>query len=232
MSRGNTQRIWEIDFFRGIALVLMVIFHFLYDLNEFYGFAVQYNSGIYYYIGKVSAISFMLISAVSCSFSSSNFKRAARFLGVALAITIVSHLYNPAFGIKYGILHFLGTCILLYPLFKGLHKYILVVLGTMIIVTGRYFSGLPVEHNYLFLFSLTGSTWVSADYYPLFPWLGVFLYGIALGKTLYPRPRSLLKYFRWSKPLSFMGRHTLSIYLIHQPLLLLLIGIYVKLKGE
>lgn len=232
MSSGTSRRLWEIDTLRGIALVLMIIFHFLFDLREFYGFPVHYNSGVYYYIGKVSAILFMLISAISCAFSSSNLKRAVKFLAVALAITIGTHLYNPAFGIKFGILHFLGMCILLYPLFKGLNKYILLVLGTIIIMLGRYFSVLPVDNNYLFLFSLTSNTWVSADYYPLFPWLGVFLYGIALGKILYPRHQSLLKRFQGSNFFGFIGRHTLPIYLIHQPVLLLLIGIYVKLKGE
>lgn len=210
----------------------MIIFHFLYDLREFYGFSVNYNSGVIYYVGKVSAILFMLIAAISCTFSSSNLKRAVYVLGVALVITIVTHLYNPAFGIKFGILHFLGTCILLYPLFKGLNKYILIVLGTLIIIIGRYFHGLPVDNNYLFLFSLTSSTWVSADYYPLFPWLGVFLYGIALGRILYPQKQSLLTRFPGSKFFSLIGGRTLSIYLIHQPILLLLIGIYVKLKGE
>lgn len=211
---------------------MMIIFHFLFDLREFYGFRVQYNSGVYYYIGKVSAILFILISAVSCAFSSGNFKRAVKFLSVALAITVGTHVYNPAFGIKFGILHFLGICILLSPLFKDLNKYILLVLGTMIIMIGRYFDGLQADNNYLFLFNLTSNTWISADYYPLFPWLGVFLYGIALGKTLYPRKQSLLKWCPGSKFLSSIGRHTLSVYLIHQPLLLLLIGIYVKLKGE
>lgn len=228
-STGN--RVWEIDVFRGIALVLMIIFHFLYDLREFYGFPVQYNSGLYYFIGKFSAILFMLISAISCAFSSGNMRRAAKLLGVAVCITIFTHLYDPAFGIKFGILHFLGSCILLYPLFKNLNKYILVVLGTMIIAAGRYFGGVEVSNNYLFLFNLTDSSWVSADYYPIFPWLGVFLYGIALGKILYPHKQSLFKTYRDNRLFGTVGRHTLLVYLIHQPLLLLIIGIYVKLKG-
>ena len=232
MSSGTSQRVWEIDALRGIALVLMIVFHFIFDLNEFYGFPVHYNSGAYYYIGKVSAILFILISAVSCIFSSSNLKRAVKFLGIALAITVGTHLYNPAFGIKFGILHFLGTCILLYPLFRDLNKYVLAILGTMIILVGRYFGEMQVHNNYLFLFNLTSNTWVSADYYPLFPWLGMFLYGIALGKTVYHRKQSLLKRFPGNKFFGYIGRHTLSVYLIHQPLLLLFIGIYVKLKGE
>lgn len=232
MNSGTSRRIWEIDAVRGIALVLMIVFHFLFDLREFYGFPVQYNSGVYYYIGKVSGILFILISAISCAFSFSNLRRAVKFLGVALAITIGTHLYNPAFGIRFGILHFLGTCILLYPLFRDLNKYVLALLGTMIIIVGRYFGGLSADNNYWFLFNLTSNTWVSADYYPLFPWLGVFLYGIALGKTLYHRKQSLVKWCPGSNFFGYIGRHTLLVYLAHQPLLLLFIGIYVKLKGE
>ncbi len=247
MKNNNTSgRVWELDFLRGIALILMVIFHLLYDLNEFYGYPVRYNSGIYFYIGKTAGSLFILISAVSSVFSRNNFKRAALFLGTGMAITLVTHLYNPAFGIKYGILHFLGTSVLIYPLFRNQDKYVLALLGTFIIALGIYFDSVKVDNNYLFLFNLTDSTWVSADYYPLFPWLGVFLYGVCLQKFFYPQPGSngerglnLMDYMpgRFSELkagldfVALLGRHTLLVYLAHQPLLILLIGIYVKIAA-
>ncbi len=229
MNNTRGARVWEIDFFRGIALVLMVFFHLLFDLKELYGYPVQYNSGIYFYIGKVSVILFILVAAVSSTFSRNNTRRAVKILAAALLISVVSHLYNPIFGIKFGILHFLGTSILLFPLFRKLNKYLLAILGTVIIAAGQYLNSVSVEHNYLFIFNLTSSPWVSADFYPLFPWFGVFLYGIALGKLLYPNRKSLFRYTPRRNLLCFIGRHTLPVYLIHQPLLLLVVGIYVKL---
>lgn len=225
----TTGRLWEIDFLRGIALILMIFFHVLFDLNEIYGFKISYNSGVYFYIGKLSVILFMLISAVSSSFTRNNTRRAGKFLLIAIIITVVSHSYDPRFGIKFGILHFLGISILLYPLFRDINKYILAVLGTIIIILGQYLGNISVQHNYLFIFNLTGSSWVSADYYPLFPWFGVFLYGIALEKIFYQKKRSLLTSTPPENFITFTGQHTLLIYLIHQPVLLLIIGLYIKI---
>lgn len=229
VDRKGTGRIWEIDFFRGIALVLMVFFHLLYDLKEFYGYPVSYNSGIFYYIGKASGILFIIISAISTGFSRNNRVRAGKFLTAALLITVATHIYDPGFGIKYGILHFLGTCVLLYPLFRNIGQYSLALLGTVIIISGQYLGRLDIGHSYLFLFNLTGPGWTSADYYPLFPWLGVFFYGMAIEKILYPGRVSLIRFKPQRDFLSFIGRHTFLVYLLHQPVLLLVIGLYAVL---
>jgi len=224
------ERVWEIDFFRGIALVLMIFFHVLFDLKEFYSYPVTYNAGIYDYLGKVSVILFILISAISSSFSRNNVRRGLKYLAVGMLITVASHLYNPDYGIKYGILHFLGTSILLFSLFRNLNKYILLILGTIIIILGQYLNVVPVSHSYLFLFNLTSSSWISSDFYPLFPWLGLFLYGTVLGKLLYPVKRSLFSFTPRKNILSFLGQHTLSVYLIHQPMLILLLGLFMEGK--
>jgi uncharacterized membrane protein len=217
-------RVWEIDYIRGIALVMMIIFHFVFDLREFYGYKISYDSGVIYYIGKVSAITFMLVSAISCSFSHDNNRRAIKLLATAALITIVTHLYDKQFGIKFGILHFLGICILLYPLLNKINSYVLAILATGAMLLGNYFDPLPIKHNYLFLFNLTSGSWVSVDYYPLLPWAGVFIFGIILSRMLYPNKRSLFSYWPKFRPVTYTGRHTLWIYLIHQPVLLLLIG--------
>ncbi|HWI54702.1 MAG TPA: heparan-alpha-glucosaminide N-acetyltransferase [Desulfobacteria bacterium] len=234
MNRTGRERLWEIDVIRGTALVLMIFFHILFTLKEVYGYDVHYNQGIYYYIGKTSAIMFILISAVSTSFSRNNIKRALKFIAVAALITVVTHLYNPALGIKFGIIHFLGLSVLLAQVFNKISSYLLAVLGILIIAAGLFLGPIAFDNNYLFLFNMTGTGWVSADYYPLFPWFGVFLFGIILGRVFYPakvsrfdsEPRSGLINF-----LGFLGRHTLIIYLIHEPVLVLLIGVYKKILG-
>jgi len=95
-----------------------------------------------------------------------------------------------------------------------------------------YFDTIPVRNNYLFLLNLTNSAWVSSDYYPLFPWLGVFLYGISIGRILYPGSVSLFGGVpRGTGLINFLGRHTLTVYLVHQPVLIFLIGIFGKLMA-
>lgn len=212
----------------------MILFHFLYDLREFFGFAVAYNQGIFYYTGKVSGSLFILISAISSGLSANNLLRAVKILGLALLITIVTHLYDPDFGIKFGILHFLGLSILLQSFFRWMKPVILIILGTFLILLGNYLGNQLASSNYLFLFNLTDSSWLSADYYPLLPWFGVFLYGTALGRILYPGRKSLFPKAEavWRstavRAVSWLGRHTLWVYLIHQPLLILLISLYIK----
>ncbi|HHW31926.1 MAG TPA: DUF1624 domain-containing protein [Clostridiaceae bacterium] len=219
--RTPAGRIWELDFFRGIALLLMIYFHFIFDMNEMFNYPVSYTSGINYYIGKISAILFIFISGISSSLSRSNIKRGLRVLAIALVITVATHLYGAEFGIKFGILHFLGICMLLYPLIRPVNNYLLVIICTMAIILGYYAQKVVVPYNYLFPFGLTSISFTSSDYYPLFPWSGLFIYGVVFGKVFYSSKKSLLPFNPNNnvvvRAVSFLGRNTLLIYLIHQP---------------
>ena len=225
MNIQNKKRIWELDFFRGIALIFMVYFHVIYDLKEFYDYPVSYASGINFYIGKASALLFMLISGISCTLSNSNIKRALKVLGAALAITLATHLYNPDYGVKFGILHFLGISMLLYPLFSKINKYLLIIFGTIVILLGNLFAKVPVTADYLFPLGLTTGSFISSDYYPLIPWLGVFLYGIAIGKLLYTNKQSLFTFSLEDNIISKVGRKTLLLYLVHQPFIIAVLAL-------
>lgn len=228
------KRIWEIDFLRGIALILMVVFHIVFDMSDIYKYPVYYDRGFFYYVGKASAILFMLVSGVSCSLSRSNVKRGVKILGIAMIITMVTHLYDADLGIKFGILHFLGICMILYPLFKPMKGYLLILLATSIIIVGNIFAGITVHNELLFPIGLTTSTFSSSDYYPLLPWMGVFLYGVFAGRTLYSNRKSLFGFEMMDNPVMMLGRHTLLVYIIHQPLILLfleLIDRFAAFKG-
>lgn len=220
---SGKSRIWEIDFLRGIALVLMIYFHVIFDLREFYNLPVSYSSGINYFIGKTAAILFMLVSGVSCSISRSNLKRGARVMGAALVISLVTHLYDPGYGVKFGILHFLGTCLLLSPLILRLNPYVLICLGTIAIPLGNFFAGISTSNDFLFPVGITSGAFISSDYYPILPWIGIFLYGSALGKLLYKKKRSIFRFNISSNIISMIGRHTLIIYLIHQQIILFIL---------
>lgn len=231
MIKKNAQgRIWELDFLRGTALILMVYFHVIVDLKDMYNMNLSYLSGVNYYIGKISAILFMLLAGISSSLSRSNVKRGIRVFAIALVISLVTHLYGPEFGIKFGILHFLGICMLLYPLMARIHKYLLIVIGTGIILLGNVFLRITPSTNILFPLGIYNASFSSADYYPLVPWMGVFIYGIVLGKLLYSRKRSLFPFEYRDNIINMTGRNTLLIYVIHQPVILLVLYI-LKLAG-
>jgi len=215
------QRLWEIDTFRGFALVLMIIYHLLYDLKEFYNFDIAYNQGIFFIIGKTAAILFILIAGVSCTFSKNNTLRAFKLIAWGYVIFLVMYIAVPGSNIVFGILQFLGVCILLSPVFKNISPYLLMAIGTIIILSGDSISKISISHNWLAPLGFMGPNFYSVDYFPLIPWFGVFLLGIALRKVVYKQERSLFatsgRYFR---PFTKVGQHTLIIYLVHQPLIM------------
>lgn len=221
----KSTRIWEIDFLRGIAIILMTAFHIIFDLSDIYGLPIDYSRGAIFYIGKTSAILFMLIAGISCSFSKNNVKRGIKIFVIAMIITLITHLYDASLGIKFGILHFFGISMILSPLFIKLNKYWLIFLGTLALAAGSLMSGVIVQSQFLFPIGLISSSFSSADYYPLFPWLGVFLYGIALSKILYREKKSVFRFSLKDRIISFAGKHSLFIYVVHQPIILLVLSL-------
>ncbi|MGB9804898.1 heparan-alpha-glucosaminide N-acetyltransferase, partial [Desulfofundulus sp.] len=227
----NVNRIWEIDLARGAALLLMVAFHLIYDLAEFYHLPLDYQRGLLYYMGKGAATLFILIAGLSSFFSTDNLRRGIKLLLWGFIIYIITGVVLPGSNIIFGILQFLGTGILLAPLFKGMPLPVLTTLGALILLAGRYTGKLTLPHNWLAWLGFMGENFSSVDYYPLIPWFGVFLWGMALRQALYPVKRSLLPHFPLSRhplgrSLQFLGRHSLTVYLVHQPVILLLLYLF------
>jgi uncharacterized membrane protein len=227
------KRIWEVDFLRGVALILMIYFHTVFDMKEIFGYDVSYAESWNFYIGKASGILFIFVAGISSSLTGSNPKRAVKILIAAMLITLATYLYNSSLVITFGILHFLGVSILLAPVFRRIPAIGLLLLGTAVILLNQVISGLAVAHNYLFMFGLSTTAFVSSDFYPLIPWFGVFLYGLAAGKTFYYNKRSVFGDFGLSQSniINRAGSHTLFIYLLHQPAIIAVLTLLGKAKG-
>jgi Predicted membrane protein len=223
IRKYKSGRIWELDFSRGIALLLMVYFHIIFDLVDLFNVKLSYTSGFNYFVGKISVILFIFISGISSTLSRNNLKRGAQVFAIAMLITIVTHLAGNDLGVKFGILHLLGLCMLLYGVLKRVNSKLLFISGILIIFTGIYFDHITMNNNYLFMFNLISNTFSSSDYYPLFPWMGIYLFGIVAGRLLYKDKRSLFSFNPRENPLLFAGRNTLVIYVVHQPLILLIL---------
>ncbi|MCR4443190.1 MAG: heparan-alpha-glucosaminide N-acetyltransferase [Peptococcaceae bacterium] len=221
-------RIWELDMLRGLALVLMIYFHVVYDLKEFFGYAVVYESGFNYYAGKAAGTLFIFAAGISSNLARSNLARGLRILAIAAAITAATHLYNANYGIKFGILHLLGISILSAPLVKRANTFLLLFAGAAVTAVSSLVRGITVNHNYFFFLGLTTPAFNSADFYPLIPWYGVFLCGLAAGKLLYSRKKSLIGHSPPETVLNRAGRKTLLIYLVHQPVILFLLSIWLS----
>ena len=214
---NSLPRVWQIDFFRGIAICLMASFHFVFDLNYYWDVPVSYQSGTWYYVGKLSAILFTFIAGVSASLSSRHIRRGLVVLAWGLVISLATYILDPETYIRFGILHMQGSCMLLFPLLKNLRPAWLAIAGTALFAAGKWTAQLTGPAILLPL-GVMPAGFQSLDYYPLLPWGALFLYGAALGKlifgahTLQPQPQPF-----WVRPFTAAGRHSLGIYLIHQP---------------
>ena len=228
--KEEKSRIPELDALRGICILGMLIVHFCFDLYYFGGVIPAYPRW-FQMLGRDGHLLFILISGICVTLGSRSFQRGAAVFGCGLLVSYVTLFLDLILGMEnlriwFGILHLLGLCMMLWPLFRRLPPWALGVLGGGMIVLGWYFASLSVSLGFLFPLGLcSDAVFAGSDFFPLFPGLGWFLVGALLGKTLYKKRRSLLPGLPWESPLlrffSACGRHSLPIYLFHQPLLAL-----------
>lgn len=170
---NSRTRIWELDFLRGICVILMVLDHAAMLIDYFspswygiYGwyaqnmgnaltrFCYQWTNGdIRLIVHNVVLVIFFGISGISCTFSRSNRKRGALLMIVALLYTMVTIFDEEVLGISgevvtFGVLHFLAVCILLYALIDFLcrrdaRSVSICSLGIMAITLILYFCYTP-----------------------------------------------------------------------------------------
>ena len=219
-------RIWEIDFARGVCIILVIIGHIIYDLNYYFNFPLSLDFPLIKIIAYLVVTIFIVLCAISSSFSNSNLKRGFKLLAVAVLITIVSYIYSPNFFIKFGIIHLLSINIILYPVFRKLPDYALIATGSVIIAIGIFFSQITTDFSFLFPLGIKNLSFSSLDYFPLFPWSGVFLLGIYFSRIFYKDRKSIFEWSKNNKTIFWFGRHSLWIYLAHQPVLIFVFKIF------
>ncbi|OPZ91093.1 MAG: hypothetical protein BWY74_02078 [Firmicutes bacterium ADurb.Bin419] len=220
---NRKERIWEIDFLRGFLILVMIYMHTIFDLQYSYGMNLNYGGGVHGIIVNIGGALFIMVSGISTAFSRSNVKRGFIVLGVALAITIATFLYNPEFVIVFGILHFMGICMLVSPILKKIPTIGLFILSAVLASTAFILPYIKVDHNYLFMFGLYTSDFTSSDYYPLLPYSWAFLFGMGLSRILYKEKKSIIPFPLKSTFVNFIGRNSLYVYIVHQPVILIIL---------
>jgi len=229
----HKKRIESIDTIRGMAVILMIIYHFLYDVVYFLGLpAWVFNNPAFTLLQPLIAGAFITVAGVSSRYSRSNVKRGCIVLICAVATSVATWLVETP--VRFGILHFMGTCMVLYGLTHKLWEklpekaapflYILLFL-----ITGQLLTLInPVKIPYLFPFGLLTDSFYSSDYFPIFPWCFVFLFGAWLGGPI--RAGKLPdRFYTWGlAPFAAIGRKALILYILHQPVLY---GITMALKA-
>jgi uncharacterized membrane protein len=200
----------------------MIIFHLIVDLKDFYSYPLEYLQGFWYIEGKLSAIIFIFLCGISSTLSYNSTRHGIKIFTWAMVLTAVTYVYNPDFYIRFGILHLLGISLLSASAIGRLPKMWLLLLSIASIIIGLFFTQRFTASPYLFPLGLQTNTFASLDYYPLFPWYGILVAGIFAGRMLYAHKQPIVsKHFPPS--ITWLGRHSLAIYLIHQPILLALL---------
>ena len=229
-----------LDTVRGLCILSMVAYHGMYDLVDIIGLGAPWYTGLPGYIWQQSICwTFILLSGMCWQLSRHHVKRGLLLVGCGAAITLVTGWVMPSQRILYGVLNLLGlSALLLIPLEKvfrkipawaGLAGALLLFALTRNVSRGSLgFEGfvlcpLPEWLYTTDLFAVVGfhspSFW-STDYFPLLPWFFLFCAGYFLwsGLSKSSRAKELLQ--TGVRPLSFLGRHSLVIYLLHQPALM------------
>jgi uncharacterized membrane protein len=214
-----------IDLIRGLAVFLMIIFHFSYDLTLFGLASFDVNKDLFWWtFPRVIVFLFMFSVGISIKHSHgekirwpSFLKRLLKLVLLAGLISLFTYYYFPQSWIYFGTLHSIAVCsILILPLLKTPKLSLLIGAGLIIfsVFFGKDIPWLVLPH-------------ASMDYIAPFPWVGVCLLGVyAHSIKFHELPIRNIKYL---KPINYMGRHSLIIYITHQPILFSLVWIFNKL---
>lgn len=250
LSKGKN-RIWELDFIRGICVLLMIWDHFMFNISEIFGeawatanpihngildFAYNYESGMLREIfHPIIFCLFFILCGISCNLSRSNLKRGIEALFLAFGITVVTALFD--MSITFGVLHMLAFSILIYYIISKvcmdnnrLISMVCLIAGVVIIVVTQVYSANPPENvnpDLGFIATYFGG-YQSADYFPILPNLGYVLLGASVGSFVYAERKSVLPMldkYSWYKPVSFWGNKALAVYILHQPIIIVLLSL-------
>ena len=224
------KRIWELDALRGLCILGMVVVHFVYDLVELYGLVKWKYPPLFSFVMSWGGVLFLLISGISVTLGSRCIRRGLLVFASGLVVSAVTYgMYHFGFARKsliiyFGVLHCLGMCMLLWPVFRRLPHWALALLGIVLVAGGLYVRTLPgIDFPWLMPLGLPWKGFASSDYFPLLPYLGFFLLGSALGKSVYRSKESLFPKVNTENVIVrfflLCGKHSLWIYLLHQPVL-------------
>lgn len=239
MTQTPPSRIPALDLIRSAALLGMASYHFVYDLQMFGlvppGFAV---SGFFYWHARTVASTFLLLAGLGLWLAHGQgirwrafARRLAKVAGAAALVSIATYAALPDWWVFFGILHCIALGSVLALPFLRLPAAVTLAAGAAV-VWASYALATPAMNAPLLRFiGLHTVPTMTVDFEPLFPWFGPILIGLGLGRlgshlglwvwlARLPAPRLITA-------LGWPGRHSLAIYLLHQPILFGLVWTYV-----
>lgn len=240
------KRVHEVDFLRGILILIVIMDHIFWNLNHYYGIWDSFfdNSNIFVHqnylffhwywtsalrevVRQFVLFLFCFVSGISCAFSKNNWSRAGLMVGVATLVSVVTNLVD-AWGIlgqtariDFNIIHVLAFSILIYCFFQKKTWKSLLAMCLIFIIFSIYtipaLKAIPGSEDAFVPMLWASNSIVMADWLPLFPYIAFFFAGAILSTFIYKDKKSIFKKsYKFERPICFIGRHTLIIYLAHQ----------------
>ena len=233
ISIKKSNRDQALDLMRGIAIIMMIVFHLIYDLNEF-GYTNIPLSNFWLTSYWRYLIVFLFLNSVGISlviaygngYRLNKFMKRLALLGIAaLLVSVGTYFSSPVDWVYFGILHLIWTGTLIAIFFIQLPKISLFIAALIFVF--KVFLNLP-DLSFLSVLLSDYLPLSSVDFYPLFPWIAFIFTGIYLGHN----PIYKKIFFMKLPLLQLIGQHSLIIYLLHQVILFALVGAIYSLFSQ
>lgn len=241
-DEGKQRRVVALDVARTAALAGMIVFHFTRDLEQFGLIAPGTTLGDgWSMFSRTVAGSFLFLSGVSLWLAHGQgirwrafLRRLAVLAAAAGLVSAATYVAMPDAFIYFGILHSIAVASVLGLAFLRLPVPVTVAVATAVLIVPQLWPAGLIDAPWLVWTGLTTSVPRTLDYEPVFPWFGPFLFGIAAARLaavaglLRAHGAVPARLWHW---LGWPGRHSLAIYLIHQPVLIGAIWLWLRLAG-
>jgi uncharacterized membrane protein len=231
-----TERLLGLDIARSAALLGMVCFHIVFDLQMFghlpFGTTLH---PVFYWHARLVAGSFLFLAGVSLWLAHGQgirwpafWRRWIKLAAAAGLVTVATYAALPEYFVYFGILHSIAASSLIGLLVLRLPATALAALGAAIMAASYILPSPAFNAPLLRFIGLATEPAMTVDFEPLFPWVGPFLLGLASAKWASARGllhRLALPETPMLRRLAWPGQHSLVIYLVHQPILIALIWV-------
>ena len=221
-------RLAAIDALRGIGLLMMIVYHFTFDLSWMRVVAIDFNHDPFWLTARNFIVTwFLLLVGVSLVLARNAqqstrafWRRVGLIVFCSLLVSVASYVMFPQTFITFGILQLIAVAsVLARPLVRW--PFVTLVIGAAVIAAGATLQFAVFDTPWLNWFGLMTHKPPTEDYVRLFPWFGVVLVGVAAGAWLAARERAFMTALGRMMPnwLAWLGRHSLLVYMVHQPVM-------------
>ena len=227
-----------LDVARGGALLLMFVYHFSWDLSFFQMVDFQISTDWrWMWFAKFIASIILFVMGIAQVMArrrqakrddrdnlhlTAFLRRLGLIVGAAALVSLATFIVDDHTYIFFGILHHIAVASVILIFIHRLPSAVIAVLAVLVALAPEFLHIDLFNTDYLLWLGLSTAPPISVDYVPIFPWLAVPLAGVTAGRLLFRRDVPIALIWTPANPVlrtvRFLGRHSLIVYLVHQPI--------------